>query len=197
MDATPGFRRFAVEAFGFLVDRYALSLARAGPTKVVFEGKLVRVEVAYDADRSFELDVIVTLLDELAEMRPEPGYRLREILSAMGAPEASRFEVIQVEAADTLERSLHEMAAALDQYAGELLLGSVAAFRRVGRTRDEACRVYRDERELANARARAAEAWRAGRYAEVVQALSTVASLLSPSDIKRLRIARRRMTAGS
>lgn len=192
MMQTYGFQTKAENAFCFLCQDHGFSLRESTATRVVFESPRVCLFVGFDAGRSFELDVLMSLCNEIARVAAEPPYRLSEILGSLGVAKEERFETIQVTTEEAMERLLGFMAQAVRDYGRDFIEGDVSAYRRVGRYRDQECHAYRRDQELARAREVAAAAWRKKDYSSVVQALSQVEELLSKSDLKRLEIARRR-----
>ena len=189
MNDNLGFVDLACDAFAFLVESYGYSVEVSTPTSIVFRSSSVRVVVAFDARRSYELDVIAGRITQ--GLGPE--YRLDEILGSLGVPEGGQWRTPQVTTRAALETFLRKMADLLREYGGDLLGGSAVAFAEVERYRMGRSQRYAAERQLRRAKERAVTAWRSERYAEVVEVLSPVMSMLSKSDAKRLEIARRRV----
>lgn len=192
MVETLGFQLKAENAFSFLAREHGFVITESAPTRLVLESSLVRIFVGFDAGRSFELEVSIGLRSDIAAATSEPPYRLAEVLGSLGMAKRDRFETVQVTTDGAMERFLDLMAKALKVHAQDFIEGDISAFRHVARYRDQECRSYRRDQELARAREVAAAAWAKKNYGDVVRALTPVKDLLSRSDLRRLEIAKKR-----
>ncbi len=182
----------ATREFCFL-EKQGFSRSEQCPTQITYLSSVVRLDILFDTNRSFELDVTICLDAHLLSRPSEPSFNLGEILRAAAAPEAARFRCVQITTQSSLELFLSEMAKLVRKYGGKLLEADMAEFHRLAQRREDECQKYADETNLNRARNASADAWKKRDYVAVVKALSSVAAeLLSESDKKRLIIAKHR-----
>lgn len=176
------------DAFGYLEDALGYRSDDRAPGRVSYRGQGVVITVLYDDQRSYELSI-----DIKREGQASPGFDFGEALRSCGAP-ADLPSCFQVSDETRLPKFIAELAGSLQAHCAELLSGDARAFRRLQELRDSECSAFEQERTLKQAREKAARAWQAGDYAAVIEALQPLEALLSPSERKRLAIARRKLS---
>jgi hypothetical protein len=181
------FTELVEEAFRFLENRFGFRLVRSEPpTLVRYESGPIFLNV-YHGRRSYEIDVEVGRV-------AEPGgrsYRLRDVLDALGEPDAKRRTYFSASDPPGVRRAVEEAAELVASHYEPLLRGDEAAFQRVAErtkehdrevTRGIVQRPVRDEAE---------RAWRGRDYERVKELYGAIRADLSPTETKRLEYAER------
>ena len=174
--------------FGFLVSECGYRCVASSSSQVRFESPSTFIEIRFDGGRSFELGLLVGKVT----WEDEP-FTIGEILRLCGAPEAVRFSLVQVTNRDALARWVAKLSEVLRVYGDELIGGDEVRFAALARQRHEDVKGYALERALEAARTEVEVAWRNGDYATVVRALKPLGSFLTASEIKKMKIAERRI----
>lgn len=180
-----GFRREALDAFGFLTTSYGLRCAKALGTYVRYESDHVFVNV-FHGRSSYEVNVEVGRRTGAGVERP---FYLAEIVELCDGP--AGYRPPQATSIETVRRFVGEVAAVVQRCAGPLLAGDHAAFEEIARVRSERSGRYIIDAALRSARAAVADAWRDRLYDRVVEALEPVAAHLTPSEARMLAYSRR------
>ena len=186
------FQDWVLEDFRFLLTEYGFRCVEQRPGFVCFKSSRVYLQVAHDGLRSFELEVRVGLVRRRSA-RPEPGFTLAALLEQAGAPDADRYNrAIQAASEDVVRRFVHEMAGLVAKYGRPALSGDAKVFKNLALQAQARAEAYAQETKLAFARAQAETAWRKKDYTSVIAALTPMKEALTPSERKRLDLARKR-----
>jgi hypothetical protein len=167
-----------------------LAFTRANGTTALYEGNGVQLLIAWWSWRSGALQVTVSIAGPDAANRQ---IRLDEILRIRCPEEAQRVERYEAAGGEPLLTGLKLLAALTDEHAGDILGGDLAAFSQIEADAQLRQKTLSENYALHAARNHANEAWRAGRYADVVASLNPFEQELSAAETKRLQIARARM----
>ncbi len=153
---------------------------------VIYRLRKIHVAVKYDARRSMEMDVSV------AQPNSTEAFGISELLRVMGEDRlAGETRLVQA-CDDNIEARLRWLARLFEEHAVGCLKGDAALFRNLRRQRHAESLQTESDRELAQARMRAEDAWLRKDYAEVARILGVFAALLSPAEVKRVEYCRKR-----
>jgi hypothetical protein len=181
-------------AVRFCFDRLAaergLAFIRANNLNGLYEGNGVQLLITWWSWRGGELNVTIAIAGPEATNRE---IRLEEILSIRCPEEAERVERYQAASGERLLTGLKLLATLTQEHAGDILSGDLAAFSQIEADAQLRKKTLSENYAINAARNHADEAWRAGRYADVVASLSPFEQELSAAETKRLQIARARM----
>ena len=167
-----------------------LEFTRANRMVVAYEGNGVQLRIEWWSWRSGRLIVTISIAGPEAANRQ---IRLEEILRIRCPEEAERVERYEAASGERLLTGLKLLATLTDEHAGDLLSGDLAAFSQIEADAQLRKKTLSENYAINAARNHADEAWRAGRYADVVASLSPFEQELSAAETKRLQIARARM----
>lgn len=172
----------AAPAFQDLITRFGYTLAQTGPELVRYDGRGVSVWVRFDRHRSYELGVEI--------VRGERRFSLGEVLRLAGADDGVATAQVVQQAA--LSRAVEGMARALVTYGADVLRGDAIAFENLAALSQNEAAAYQHANDLRFAISDARAAWDRGDFAQVVATLTPFEPALSPSELKRLEMARDR-----
>jgi hypothetical protein len=177
----------ARQAFEFLISEYGYRCTEQAASRVRFESSVVHVDVVYDGNRSYEVDLYIGRKG--LESREQASYSIGEVLRLCHAPDAKDFVLFRATSEEQLVGYLEKLASALRAYGRDFLLGNVDSFTELVRQRRRESEVYALERELRKARRKAQAAWDRGDYAGVVSSFGPVRHALTPADAEKLKAA--------
>ena len=181
------FTESATEAFKFLTCEFHFEITATSAASVTYEKRGFEVCVHYDAYQSFGIGVTLGW-----KCSDEPRFNLGEALRSCGAPEtlASTFQCSNPE---KLQPLLLKLADNMKKHCSRILRLEDEALNQLLNQRNLECSDFNAARELRYAREDAESAWKNQDFAQVVDVLSPLESLLSDTDRKRLSIARKRI----
>lgn len=181
------FTESATEAFKFLTGEFHFEIIATSAASVTYEKRDFVICVHYDACRSFEIGVTLGW-----KSSDEPRFDLGEALRSCGAPEtfASAFQCSNPE---NLQPLLLKLADNMKKHCSSILRLEDEALSKLLNQRDLECSDFNTARELRYAMEDAETAWKNQDFAQVVDVLSPLESLLTDTDRKRLSIARKRI----
>lgn len=184
--------QFLVEQhFHFLQERYGFARLVFDDFSTRFEGERVVIVVVYDATRSHELGVLISLRAGIAHAVERP-FEIHEWLKTIGpfsGFDAKRWEYVRHEDANA---AIQQIAVLLESFGSNVLSGDTATFDQLDRQRDMNCQQLADETSLRYARNLVAKAWLRSDYTAVVTAFSPLEKELTDSERMKLEIARKR-----
>ncbi len=171
-----------------------LELVEKAPDRLILQNNHVRVAFLWDRTRSFELRVTIRALSPEAGA-PTPELDLSLLLRARGADKADQLFGVQACDQESLDRLCDRMARALVTHGKDVLGGDRAAFAELAAFRQQEALAADEGAKLQHAREDAQAAWEAGDLQGVIDSLEPWAAELSPSETKRIDIARRRTSS--
>jgi hypothetical protein len=180
----------ARQHFDFLVSSKGYRCTASTPYGVRFESASAFVDLVFDGNRSFELDLYVG--KKTRKNSQYFSYSLGEILKLRKAPEAKSMSLVSVTSERALASFVEIFARLLKNYGSDLIEGNQEGFLRLEEQRRNDSAAYAHECELRAARKRANEAWGKKDYSAVVRAFEPVRAALTPSEMKKLEIAEKR-----
>lgn len=183
------FSEVVTRRFSFLTTEYKFKLVESSEHLVRYESDKIFVNVRYDRDRSYELDVEIWERNVLPEEQDRP-FSLAEALRNNGAPEESLYRCIQASTQPVLEAFIDSLADSLRRYGEEFLIGNKRAFAELGDQRDRECSVYAIDQKLVAVRRSAEEAWRDKNYVKIIALYESIEAYITPSERKKLVYAR-------
>jgi hypothetical protein len=186
-----GFPDAVFESFRFLVQNYGFAIVKHDATFVRFESKVVFVNV-YHGRGSYELGV------EIGELRtnesiPEFGYTLREIILLSDVAVGSKFRPYQIDKPELVKAYVAATADLVQKYAHSALVGDGDVFDKLSEVQLNKSNEYLKSIELSKVRADCDIAWREKNYEQLVKRYEAVKDDLTPSEIKKLEYARRKL----
>ena len=185
-----GFEKIALDAFQFLQAQYGFRCVEFNQWNVRYESESVFVSVYFDGTRSFELGCSFGRLNDLKKPYPE-SFDFGDLLRCeVGSVEGSSF---QVTTSDALKKFTNLLAEKLERHGSRILVGDDSAFDLILKLRDQANLEYAREERLEQIRHSLEKAWRAKEYQKVVELLAPVQEWLTPSEVKKLEYARKRL----
>ena len=185
---TESLRAIVGQIFEPFVRKHGFHPVSTRSNEVTYKSTKVLISIFYDDHRSFEVDVSVRKLTDV-----EPAYSLDEIFDVLKVPLSERPMGYSVLGPEDLKLLVIRITELLETYACEFLDGNCEAWSRLltQRARDSAA-VFASVK-LKDAKVAAQAAWSSGNYAAVVKAFEGFVSLLSPSELAKLKFARRRI----
>lgn len=180
------------ESFEFLILKYGFQCASSSEHCVRYENDRVFVNVRYDKERSYELDVEVGQKNVLFNGQERP-FNLGEVLRLKEVEAKEQYTFLQASNQQDLVGAIRRLASLLDIYASELLQGDQFAFKALANLREREGRQYALEKELQFIRSDADKAWEAKDYAKMVRLYSPVEQLLTPAEKKKLEYAKKHL----
>lgn len=179
-------------AFAFLVADYRFRLLDEQEKYLRFESKSIVVVLAYDQQRSYEINLGLGLQGD-----PQPLFDLGEVLRSRGVESEKHPAGYQAQASEVVRNLVLKMADLLERYGAELLRGDAKAWHELKALREMECSEYARQRDLGYARSNASAAWDRKDFFGVVRALSPWQAVLSPTDLKRLEYAKKQIRESS
>lgn len=184
------FRDCVLSKFKFLTSLYGFRCMRAESTYLRFESETVFVELQYDGQGSFEIDLSIGLLDELYDGKERPFY-FKELIRFAAPDSKKNYQLIQASSSENVIHSVSEMAELIQKYAKELLSGNKSSFKALSDYREKECNKYALEIELRNIRSAVKKAWEQKDYASVVKLFDPIKNQITPSEFKKLEYSRK------
>ncbi|MEQ8766971.1 MAG: hypothetical protein RL885_23860 [Planctomycetota bacterium] len=174
------------EAFRYLSD-WSFRVVRSEDTLVRFESDRVFIQV-FHGRTSFEIGLEVGLLRNASRL----DHDLSAVIELTDPDAAQRGQPGFASQPTRVATLLTEPAELFRQYGRTVAQGDAEVFRRletIGMKRSESL-------ALRSMVARALEAFRKGDWRTVAEELSSIESVLSPAERKKLEYARRKLTSG-
>lgn len=185
----PLFSNLAKDEFSFLLD-CGFSLSGENLREVRFQSAEVVVSIVWD-DRSGELDVYLAPLRGAREGAP---YSLRDLLAMEGKDSLEARKPFQVSEEGRLRPFLKQLADDVSKYASRALAGDRMYYRRLSEYRSRQAQSLMKDMKLRQAKAKADEAWKHRNYEQVVSQYESIRAELSASELKKLEIAKSRIS---
>jgi hypothetical protein len=187
---TLGFPESVEREFGFLkAIGFALRLRDA--TLVCFESDRVRIDV-YQGRQSYGIGLTIEQVGGPADERYSIGTLLKLLDPELGRTYRD-FAALTPEA---VERGVTRLSGFFRRCVADGLLEDPRLFDRLRTLTETLVERHVEEMELADIRRRLEQAWKAKNYAQVLALLTPVERLLSPSELEKLKYARKRATSG-
>jgi hypothetical protein len=184
------FATIARKAFSFLEGRSFVH-SWDGGCRVRFDSPAVVVQVAYDATRSWELDLYIGLQAGISHSVERP-FGISELLRVAGRPDLGKATAFLQPRPENVRNELEWLAGLLHDHGSAFLDGDRVLFEALDHQRDADGEASATQTKLTCATQAARVAWEQRKYDEVVKQLEPVAAFLPSAEQKRLEIARRR-----
>lgn len=177
------YKKLVGQNFDFLLSefRYTLLTNPKNSYVVSYACGSVTIDVMYDVDRSFELDIRLSYTDTRI---PIESFSLYEIVHAGGG---QGFRTPQVADEQSMAYALHNCAMTLKRYGDSLLRQDGFGFRRLSKYRQQRSIDYEIATTVRMLKAEADVAWRNRNYVEVFALLDPIRKHLSNSELKKLK----------
>jgi len=177
----------AARHLDFLVSESGYRCTASTPYAVRFESQTTFIEVLFDGNRSYELDLVIGNIDSIATR--SPAFSIAEILRFKHATEAEKYALVQVTSSEALASFVEQLCLMLRKYGGDFVAGNEKSFEELSLQRQKESQAYALERDLRIARTAAEAAWRKKDYATMVKVLLPLCSNLTASEMGKLRFA--------
>jgi hypothetical protein len=185
-----GFADAVRSAFAF-VRKYGFVELEAGPTIVKFGSRDVDLTV-YHGRSSYEIGVEIGW-----EGNSAPGFTLSEVIRLADESEGARYRNPAATTLEGVRDGVTSAAVLLSKHGDALLAGDLQSFSRLQEQRKRWGESYALDVLAGQLRPRAEAAFRQGRYAEAADIYERIRPRLSPAEVKKLELAKRRRAAGS
>ena len=182
-DGTDEFAGEVKRTFGFLCD-LGFSVIVELPTMVQFARGGITVDI-YRGRESQEIGAGVSFLGS--------RYALSEIVRAVDPEAARRMRNIVATTPGLLMKGLEDLSSALRHYGAAALGGERSFFSTLSEQRTRWSEDFALDVLANQLRPKADEAFRCGDYARAAEIYSRIRGALSPTEIKKLEYARRRL----
>jgi hypothetical protein len=186
-----GFAEAVITCFSFLVEEYGLSLVTQETTYLRFESNAVFVNV-YHGRLSYEVGVEIGE-QQKANSVLERGFVLGEIIAMTDYDIGAKFCFYQATTPELIMKSVTQTAELVKAYARPALSGDRSFFEGLSKVRSRMSREYLKEMEMGRVRQEAEVAWREKHYEQLVELYEAVKDDLTPSEIKKLEYAMRKL----
>lgn len=186
-----GLQAQAARYFSFLVKEYGYRRTQSIPYLVRFESPTAFVELVYDGNRSFELNLLVGEMSSKAS--GSPPFSIDEILRFRCAPEAKQFALVQVTSKEVMASFVEQLAEMLRAYGGDFIHGNEQSFAEIAEQRRREETAYALKRDLRKAREEAELAWRGKDYSAVINALRPLRAILTAAEMAKLEFAEKQV----
>lgn len=175
------------KAFGFLYE-YEFSRIEGQDCLCVIESDRVRMQIAYDCHRSFEI-VVEFGMRRQGEASSLSMYSISECLRAVNElAAAERFCLIQA-APERLEEVLCLISGVVRQSLWSFVTGEASVYAKAESERRRAWEKYVSDKQRQEYVSLAREAWHLAQYDRVVELLSGISDSLDNADALRLKLA--------
>jgi hypothetical protein len=181
------------ENFSFLA-AHGLKRVQSGPTFVRFESRRAYVNV-YHGRRSFELGLEVGPIE--AKGVEEAPFSMSEIVRLLEPEKADGHRNFATHTADGVHEGVRRLASLFRGYVEAGLLSDPGLFGRLERQRAAWSQSFARNVNLTQARRKLDAAWHARDYAKVVEPLEPLRADLTPSELKKLALAKKRLQEAS
>src|SRR6185437_4422023 len=185
-----GFREAVLSSFGFLAD-YGLHPVEEQVTFVRYESSEVFLNV-YHGRASFELGVEIGRLEQ-----PTAKLTHYDIIAWAGVTEAEGFGKhvsFQVSSRGGVQEFVPKLATLIKKHAAPLLSGDSAAYDSALAIQSELAEEYGREANLGNLHSKAAAAWKAKDYSQVVELYNSIRKDLNEVEAKKLAYAEQQLS---
>lgn len=182
------YKNLVNQSFEFLVSVYGCTLLPSSKNSYfeTYASGDITVDVMYDANRSFELDV---RLSYLGTGSPNESISLHEIVHAGGV---HGFRTPQVVDERSLASAVENCAMVLKEYGSNYLRGDHFSFRRISKCREKQSIDYGIARDVRMVKAEAEVAWQKKNYMDVFSLLDSIRIYLSDADLKKLEYSQKK-----
>jgi hypothetical protein len=188
-----GLQTQAERHFGFLASENGYRCVESSPYRVRFQSPSVFIELVFDGNRSYELDLLVG--QTVPKESGITSFSISEILRLRRAPEAAQFSLVQVTSSEALASFVAQLAHLLQTYGGDIICGNDKSFVELAEHRQKEVKAYALERDLRMVRAKAEAAWSKKDYRAVVLALKPFRAALTATEVGKLEFAERQSSA--
>lgn len=178
-------------SFNFLVTEYNFKLVQANDFLILYESDKIFVNVRFDNDRSYELDVELGERDALFNGRERP-FSLTEVLRLKGAPAKDSYRCIMTSTQPVLVKFIAGLADRLKRYGAEFLDADKMAFEQLGDQREREGLAYAADQESTAVRRAVKDAWKEKDYHKIVELYESIEPHILPSERKKLEYARKK-----
>ena len=191
MMMTSTFNESIRASFAFLEANYQFRLLDEQPNYFRFESERVVVVLAYDQQRSYEINLALGQQGD-----PQPLFDLGEVLRSRKVESDKHPTGYYAQTNESARNLVLQMADLLKRYGADLLRGDTSAWRELKALREKESAEYAHQRDLGYARSDANAAWNRRDFFGVIRALSPWQASLSPADLKRLEYAKKQIRQG-
>lgn len=177
------------EEFGFLAAS-GFELVQSQPTFVRFESRRAYVNV-YHGRRSFELGLEIGPL-QTTRLEESP-FSMSEIVRLAEPEDSGGYRNFATRTVEGVNEGVRRLASLLRGYVESGLLRDPGVFARLGRQRAAWSEELARSVDLAQLRRELDPAWHAKDYSRVVELLEPLRAALTPSELKTLAFAKKRL----
>lgn len=179
------FKECVLKEFNFLISNYKFKCKKADTYYLRFESTTVFIELHYDGQRSFEIDLSLGLIADLYDGKERPFY-LDELIG-FSIPDGNEdYRLMQASTSEQVARFVTKLAVLTEKYATDFLLGNRFSFKALSDFREKESNQYSLETNLKDIRTAAKEAWHNKNYADVIRLYEPVKKHITQSEIKKL-----------
>lgn len=180
------FAEAVLKDFNYLQEDFGLRVIASRRYSVIFENTIVRVGIAWDKTRTFELRASVSILQG-----SQSEFCLDEIIACRGDSRSSRNRTFVAYRDSDVFWCIAKMSEQLREFAADLLRGIPEGFSEMQFLRNKQAAAWQREEQQRIARLKADAAWGTKDFVGVVSAYRSIESNLSPAEKMKLAYARR------
>ena len=184
------FPEAVVTCFRFLVEDFGFVVVKQDPTLVRFESRDVFVNL-FHGRGSYELGV--EMGERISEESREFGFTLREIISVTDTEKGSAYRPPQITEPELITKHVSAISELVKQFAPLALVGDKDFFKRASDLQVKKSDEYLKTLELKRVRSEVDVAWRDKNYDQVLELYEAVKDDLTPSELKKLEYAKRKL----
>ena len=177
--------------FDFLVTDNNFTCSKSTPYVVTYESPSVFITIAFDGNRSYELDLMIGLKDTGVSV--PMSYSIAHILRYNDAPEAKQFSLIQVTNETSMAKFVQQLSDMIQKYGKELIAGDTKCFDRLAKYQRARSKEDAISFMLNSARSDAEKAWREKDYAKVFSCLKPFTYRLTSSELAKLQYSEKQL----
>ena len=186
-----GFPEAVLTSFRFLVEGFGFAVVTHETTYLRFESNAVFVNV-YHGRASYEIGVEIGELKK-ANNLSERSFTLGEIIAMTDYDRGSSFHFYQAATPELIPKFVSETAEIVKAYSRSALIGDKSFFEGLGKVRSRISHEYLKSMEMGRVREEAEVAWHEKNYGQMVELYDAVKDDLTPSEVKKLEYAKRKL----